>query len=171
MKSVDEKKFEEAINNEYYKKILTKVCHKNLKKICTRDEMRSVMMSTLWSCVQKFNKGRNVKFSSYLYQSIQNNTRRIYKKKAREFNNVNLIDNLHSCLVYDNKSIQEAKDILDSVQDLNPELHKILVQKFYYGMTNKEIGEANGYGKEAARKKLKKAIELCREIVYTTVGR
>jgi hypothetical protein len=34
-------------------------------------------------------------------------------------------------------------------------------------MTNKEIGEANGYGKEAARKKLKKALELCREIVYS----
>jgi DNA-directed RNA polymerase specialized sigma24 family protein len=51
-----------------------------------------------------------------------------------------------------------------SVQDLNPELHKILIQKFYYGMTNKEIGEENGYGKEAARKKLKKALELCREL-------
>lgn len=170
MKSVNEKKFEEAVENEYYRKILTKVCNKNLKRICTKDEIRSVMMSTLWSCIQKFNKNKNVKFSSYLYQSIQNNTRRIYNKKAREFKNVSLIDNLHSVLAYDEKSISEARDILYSVQDLNPELHKILIQKFYYGMTNKEIGEANGYGKEAARKKLKKAIELCREIVYSNVG-
>ena len=52
------------------------------------------------------------------------------------------------------------------MKDLDPELHDILVKKFYYNMTNREIGQANGYGKETARKKVKKAIELCRKIVY-----
>ena len=66
--------------------------------------------------------------------------------------------------------LKEARDILMSVMDKNPELYDILIKKYYYGMTNKEIGQANGYGKEAARKKLKKAIELCRQIVYTNVG-
>ena len=53
---------------------------------------------------------------------------------------------------------------LDALKDKSPELHEIIIQKFYYRMTNKEIGEANGYGKEAARKKLKKALDLCREL-------
>ena len=167
MQSVNEKKFEEAYNNEYNRKIMSKICHANLKGICTTDEMKSVMMSTLWGCIQKFNNKKNVKFSSYLYRSMQNNTRRIYKKKAKQFREVFLIDNYHTSLVVDQKNIQEARDILSSVKDLNPELHNILTQKFYYNMTNKEIGEANGYGKEAARKKLKKALELCREIVYS----
>jgi hypothetical protein len=58
-----------------------------------------------------------------------------------------------------------------SLEDINKELHQIIIQKFYYGMTNKEIGQKNGYGKEAARKKVKKAIELCQEIVYSNMGK
>jgi DNA-directed RNA polymerase specialized sigma24 family protein len=101
---------------------------------------------------------------------MQNNSRRIYKKKVKQFNEVSLIENYHSSLFVDFEAKEEARDILMSVLDKNPELHDILIKKYYYGMTNKEIGEANGYGKEAARKKLKKAIELCRQIVYTNVG-
>jgi RNA polymerase sigma factor (sigma-70 family) len=158
------KRFEEAINNDYYKKIMHKVCNENLKGMATKDEIKSLIMNTLWNCIQKFDDQKKVKFSSYLYRSIQNNSRRIYKNKAKEFRNIEYIENYHSIPDNDFKNKQEARDILMSVVDLNPELHNILVQKFYYNMTNKEIGEANGYGKEAARKKLKKAIELCREL-------
>lgn len=158
------KTFEEAINNEYYKKIMHKVCNENLKGIATKDEIKSLIMNTLWNCIQKFDDNKKVKFSSYLYRSIQNNSRRIYKSKAKEFRNIEYIENYHVIPDNDFKNKQEAKDILMSVVDLNPELHNILIQKFYYNMTNKEIGKANGYGKEAARKKLKKAIELCREL-------
>lgn len=170
MQSVSENKFQEAINNEYYKKIMSKVCKENLKGVCTKDELKSIMMTTLLGCLQKFDDKKNVKFSSYLYRSMQNNTRRIYNKKSKEFNNKEFIDNYHSLVDSDFMVKEEAKDILMSLEDLSPELHKIIVQKFYYGMTNKEIGTANGYGKEAARKKLKKAIELCRQIVYSNVG-
>jgi RNA polymerase sigma factor (sigma-70 family) len=158
------KRFEEAINNDYYKKIMHKVCNENLKGVATKDEIKSLIMNTLWNCIQKFDDQKKVKFSSYLYRSIQNNSRRIYKNKAKEFRNIEYIENYHSIPDNDFKNKQEVRDILMSVVDLNPELHNILVQKFYYNMTNKEIGEANGYGKEAARKKLKKAIELCREL-------
>lgn len=158
------KKFEDAINNDYYKKIMHKVCNENLKGIATKDEIKSLIMNTLWNCIQKFDDSKKVKFSSYLYRSIQNNSRRIYKSKAKEFRNIEYIENYHSIPDNDFKNKQEVRDILMSVVDLNPELHNILIQKFYYNMTNKEIGQANGYGKEAARKKLKKAIELCREL-------
>lgn len=170
MQSVSNKNFEEAINNEYYKKIMNKVCKENLKGICTKDELKSIMMNTLFSCLKKFDKQKNVKFSSYLYRSIQNNSRRIYKNKAKSFKDVSLIDNFHSKLIVDNKAFDEARDILMSVKDKDPVLHDILIKKFYYRMTNKEIGESNGYGKEAARKKLKKALDLCRQIVYSNTG-
>lgn len=164
MQSVNDKKFEEAINNEYYKKIMHKVCNENLKGVCTKDEIKSVIMNTLWGCLQNFNSTKKAKFSSYLYRSIQNNSRRLYKSKARDFQNTEYIDNYHNALSCDFKSKEEARDILMSVKDKNEELYNVLVQKFYYNMTNKEIGEQNGYGKEAARKKLKKALNLCREL-------
>ena len=164
MQCANELKFKDAIENEYYKKIMYKVCSENLKGICTKDEMKSIMMSTLWGCIQKFDPSKKVKFSSYLYRSMQNNSRRVYKKKQKYSKDQEYIENFHNVAKHDNDAKNEARDILMSVQDLNPELHKILIQKFYYGMTNKEIGEENGYGKESARKKLKKALELCREL-------
>lgn len=163
-------KFNEALKNEYYNKILYKVCNVNLKNVCTRDEIKSIIMDTLWNCIDKYDNQKNVKFSSYLYRSIQNNARRVYKKKIKECKEKHLIDNFHSILIKDNRSVEEARDILMSIKDLNEELYDILIYKFYYNMTNKEIGEKNGYGKEAARKKLKKALNLCREIVYNNVG-
>lgn len=165
MQSANNDMFQEAIHNEYYKKILYKVCNENLRDVCTKDEIQSIAMSTLWSCLQKYKTNQNVKFSSYLYRSIQNNSRRLYKKKIKTTKERQLFINQPE-LVFDPKSKEEARDILISVQEKSEELYNILIQKFFYGMTNKEIGQANGYGKEAARKKLKKAIELCREIVY-----
>lgn len=158
--------FQEAINNEYYKKILYKVCNENLRDVCTKDEIQSVALSTLWNCVQKYKANKEVTFSTYLYRSIQNNSRRLYKKKIKTCREKQLFIN-QTDLVFDPDNQEEARDILMSVKSVNQELYNILVQKFFYGMTNKEIGQANGYGKEAARKKLKKAIELCREIVYS----
>lgn len=147
-----------------------KVCNENLRGVATKDEIKSVMMSTMLVCLQKFNDRKNVKFSSYLYRSIQNNSRRLYKKKIKDYKNIEFIENFHSFQDDDYLAKQEARDILMSIQDLNPELYNILIQKYYYGMTNKEIGDKNGYGKEAARKKLKKALSLCRQIVYNNEG-
>jgi len=141
-----------------------KICHKNLRNICSPDEMKAIMQSTLWKCVQQFDETKNAKFSSYLYRSLDNNTRRIYKKsqkvKGRE---VRYIPNVHQ-KVYNTEAITEAKDILLSVKDKNEEYYNILVQKYYYNYTNEEIGKLNGYGKECARKKIKKALDLCRKM-------
>jgi RNA polymerase sigma factor (sigma-70 family) len=168
MQSVN-KEFLEAVENKYYMSILYKVCNTNLKTVCTKDEIKSIALSTLWNCIAKYNSTRGVaKFSSYLYRSAENNTRRLYKKKIKIQNTeIEIQDNYCGKTQENNrKAKEEAFEILDSVKDLDPELHDILVKKFYYNMTNREIGQANGYGKETARKKVKKAIELCRKIVY-----
>ena len=165
MQSANNDIFQEAVRNEYYKKILYKVCNENLRDVCTKDEIQSIAMSTLWNCLQKYKVNPNVKFSSYLYRSIQNNSRRLYKKKIKVAKERQLFTN-QTELIFDPKSAEEARDILMSVKEKDFELYNILIQKFFHGMTNKEIGQSNGYGKEAARKKLKKALELCREIVY-----
>jgi len=165
MQSANNEMFQEAVSNEYYKKILYKVCNENLRDVCSKDEIQSIAMSTLWNCLQKYKINQNVKFSSYLYRSIQNNSRRVYKKKIKVARERQLFSN-QTELIFDPKNVEEARDILMSVKEKDFELYNILIQKFFHGMTNKEIGQSNGYGKEAARKKLKKALELCREIVY-----
>ena len=161
--------FQKALQDKYYMNILYKICNTNLGNVCTRDEIQSIAMSTLWNCIIKYNDKMGVaKFSSYLYTSAERNTRRLYKKKIKAMSNEVELQTYH-CNVKqeeDRKVKQEVFEILESIKDLDLESYDILIKKFYYGMTNKEIGQSNGYGKEAARKKVKKALELCRDIVY-----
>ena len=167
MQSVNEK-FEAAMDNEYYVKILYKICNRNLKTVCSKEEIESLVMSTLWKCVRKYNSSKsNAKFSSYLYRSMENNSRRLYKKKISTVKEKQLYeDTFCRSLVKDESSKREVFEILESLKQKNEEYYNVLVQKFFYNMTNQEIGEANGCGKEWARKKIKKALNLCRKIVY-----
>lgn len=166
MQSVNNNLFQDAISNEYYKKILYKVCNKNLKNVCTKDEIESIAMDTLWNCIQKYKTNDKTKFSSYLYKSIQNNSKRLLDKKIKQRKEKQLIDNYCNDLSYDMSSYYEAREILESLKDVDKKSYDILIQKFYYGMTHREIGEMYGFTKEAARKKIKKALEQCRKIVY-----
>lgn len=166
MQSVSNNLFQDAVNNEYYKKILYKVCNKNLKNVCTKDEIESIAMDTLWNCVKKYKTNDKAKFSSYLYKSIQNNSKRLLSKKIKQNKERQLVDNCHVDPSYDMSSYYEAREILESLKDIDKKSYDILIQKFYYGMTHREIGEFYGFTKEAARKKIKKALEQCRKIVY-----
>ena len=161
--------YEEYSKNETVKKILNKVCNRYLKYVCSKDEIESLKMTTLWKCSKNFNNNTGktkAKFTSYLYKSIKNNAKRLKKKKdQREIQLFDFVD-----VTKYNPDIQIAHDILDSIKELNPELHEILILKYYYRYTNTEIGKIKGYTKEYARIKLKKAIELCRQIVYSNVG-
>lgn len=167
MQSVNDK-FETAMNNEYYTNISYKICNQNLKSVCSKEEIKSLVMSTLWKCVRKFNSSRsNAKFSSYLYRSMENNSRRLYKKKISTIKEKQLYENtLPKSLISNDTAKREVFEILESLKQRNQEYYNVLVQKFFYNMTNQEIGEANGCGKEWARKKIKKALNLCRRIVY-----
>jgi RNA polymerase sigma factor (sigma-70 family) len=158
--------FEKAMKDEYYNNIMYKICRKNLASVCTAEEIDSVVMSTLWKCIKKYDPSKSkAKFSSYLYRSIANNSVRFYKKKISTRKEKQLIESNLPVFV-DESAKKEAFEILESVKEINPEYYNILIQKFYYGMTNAEIGKANGYGKESARKKIKKALKMCRDIVY-----
>ena len=168
MQSVNEK-FDQAAENKYYINIMYRIANKNLLSVCTKEEIKCIVMSTLWKCVSQYDPQKSkAQFSSYLYKSIENNTRRIYKNKIKIKNSeVELHPFYYSKKQETNdKSKQEAFEILESIKDLDKELYDILISKFYYNMTNQEIGKLNGYGKETARKKVKKAIELARKIVY-----
>lgn len=161
-------KFEEYCKNEFIKRLMVKVCRRYLKFVCTEDEMESLRMSTLWRCVNNFHEieGSKAKFTSYLYRSIKNNAKKLKKEKSeREVQIFDFID----CTDY-NPDIEEAHDILESLKVVNKESYDILIQKYFYQYTYAEIGQLNGYSGEYARLKIKKAIKLCRKIVYSKVG-
>lgn len=155
--------FDESLKSVDYSRILKKVSCRKLRGLYSKEEIESTMMTTLWKCVKGYNKNKNVKFTTYLYFSIRRNVNRLYSKKIKSLKDRQLIENLHA---YNDNNKREVFEILESVKDINKESYDILIQKFYYNMTNREIGEIYGCTGEAARKKVKKALELCRKIVY-----
>ena len=146
--------FEEYWNSSDVQNIMNKVANR-YKNAIDFDDIESIKMQTLWKCIDKYDPTRGTKFTSYLYQQITFAFKNKLKKKRIEFNNESLekVDTR-------NKSRMEVFDILTG---LDPELRDVLDKRFYHNMTMVEIGKSNGYSRETARRRLKKAIKMCQK--------
>ena len=118
------------------------------------DELDSIKMLTLWNCIKKYNPNKGVKFTSFLYSYLTYACKNELKKKSREYG----CDNLEA--VDERNNWRDLGDIIDG---LPPEIAKVLEQRFVYSMTMNEIGFANGYSRETARRRLMHAIQVCKK--------
>ena len=144
--------FEEAHKSIDNKRIMDKVASK-YSRIIDPDELESLKLITLWECTKNYDPSRNMKFTSYLYQQLGYKIKNTIKKLSREFTNSSI----------ESPSLpKENFDIL--VDGLSPEAQSILKQKFLKNMTMEEIGTANGYSRETARRKVKKALTQFQKI-------
>jgi RNA polymerase sigma factor (sigma-70 family) len=118
------------------------------------DDISSISLTTLWRCTQKYDPDRKAKFTSYLYQQLNYAFKNQLKKnsKKRDYATEDIEK------VYHDYSGSEAFDILNSIP---PESAEILRQRYYGNMTIQEIGEANGYSRETARRRINQAIDEC----------
>jgi RNA polymerase sigma factor (sigma-70 family) len=121
------------------------------------DEIDSIKMDILWNCIKKYDSTRGSKFTSYLYQQLSFAFRSRVKKKKREYSSDYVEDNT-PCL-----KTQSDMNCYDILEGLPQDISYIIKQRFMENMTMKEIGSANGYSRETARRKLLKAVKICRE--------
>jgi RNA polymerase sigma factor (sigma-70 family) len=153
-----DKTFEDYLKDSNITNIIHTVSNKFIKSIDPHD-ISSISMATLWRCVQRYDKTKGTKFTSYLYQQLLYAFKNELKKRKLEF----CCDSLEK--ISDEKTKQEAFDILNS---LPQKTKKLLEQRYYDNMTMTEIAEANGYSRETARRRLKNAITTCEKMVKTT---
>tara|TARA_R110000824_G_C15231618_1_gene678631 strand:- start:11301 stop:11750 length:450 start_codon:yes stop_codon:yes gene_type:complete len=144
--------FEEAHKSIDNKRIMDKVGSR-YSKIIDPDELESLKLITLWECTKNYDPSRNMKFTSYLYQQLGFKIKNTIKKLSREFTN-------SSIETY--SFPKERFDIL--IDGLNSESKSVLRQKFLNNMTMEEIGVANGYSRETARRKVKRALSQFQKI-------
>ena len=121
------------------------------------DEIDSIKMDILWDCINKYDPTRGSKFTSYLYQQLSFAFRSRVKKKKKEYSSEFVRDNT-PCL-----KTQSDTNCYDILEGLPLDVSSIIKQRFVENMTMKEIGNANGYSRETARRKLLKAVKICRE--------
>lgn len=153
-----DKNFEEYWKSIDIQNIMNKVASRYRNAI-DFDDIESIKMQTLWKCIDKYDPNRGTKFTSYLYQQITFAFKNKLKKKRVEFNSGSL-----EKVDIKNKS---RMDVLDILIGLDPEMRDILNKRFYYNMTMVEIGQSNGYSRETARRRLEKAIKICKKNCLT----
>ena len=59
--------------------------------------------------------------------------------------------------------VRSGHEMYDMIDGLPPDIAKVLEQRFVYSMTMNEIGSANGYSRETARRRLINAIQVCKK--------
>jgi len=143
-----DKNFDEAYKNIDYKRIMDKVCSGYSRSV-DPDELSSIRLNTLWECLKKYDPTRGAKFTSYLYQQLTFAIKNSLKKRKREFTNIPI-----------EKYKNETENISLVLSDLPDEYSNLLRQKYLGNMTMEEIGKENGYSRETARRKIKKALNL-----------
>jgi RNA polymerase sigma factor (sigma-70 family) len=147
------KRFEDKWNDNNVRNIMNKVSNRYKQNI-DFDDIESIQMQTLWKCIEKYDPERGTKFTSYVYQQLSYALKNKVKKKRNEFN-VEEFDKAD--FNYANKL-----EVMDIVGDLEEDDKQVIEQRFYHNMTMKEIGRANGYSRETARRRLKKALNFCK---------
>ena len=117
-------------------------------------------MITLWKCRDKYDPTRGAKFTSYLYQQLSFAFKNELKKKKQML----YLDNFQLDFAKsDSKYRDTRREFTDVLTGLPDEISGILKQRFLGNMTMVEIAKANGYSRETARRRLKKAVKMCRK--------
>ena len=147
-----DKTFEEYWNSSDIQNIMNKVANR-YKNAVDFDDIESIKMQTLWRCMDKYDPDRGTKFTSYIYQQLSFAFKNKIKKKRRECN-VESIENV-------DRKLQGRMEVKDILMGLNSEYTDIIHKRYYQNMTMMEIGKSNGYSRETARRRLKKAIKIC----------
>lgn len=142
------------ISDHNIKALMNSVCSKYSKNI-DHDQIESIKLITLWECIKKYNKDKGAKFTSFLYQRLDFALRNELKKKRKEFN--------FEDRDYGTKIEIKNNSFNELVDGLSTEDARLLSQKYIHNMTMVEIGEANGYSRETARRKINNAKKVCEQ--------
>ena len=62
-------------------------------------------------------------------------------------------------------SFSIKNEVFDILESLPSGMKTLLEQRFFHNMTMTEIADENGYSRETARRRLKKAIRMCKNLV------
>ena len=166
----------ELLEHPHINGIIYQVFNK-YKRTIDLDELDSIKMTILWDCANRYDPSKGAEFTTFLYQQLAFACKNELKKKKNEFN-FNNLDTLKNMGIKTttnrdkaesvsnkirDRSMRSGHEMYDMIDGLPPDIAKVLEQRFVYSMTMNEIGSANGYSRETARRRLINAIQVCKK--------
>lgn len=164
---ITDKDLQQALRNPDYRNLIDAVISKYKYHLCDA-AIENCVTKAIWMCLQNYNSERKAKFSTVLYRYLSNELKReirfnteyhrVMKKHQAGDIFEELVDNKDSSLQY------EVRDCLEQI----PDKHRDIIYKYYFdNMTLQEIGNHNGYTREAARKNIASALESFKKVWNT----
>jgi len=106
--------------------------------------------------VSNYDESKGAKFTTYLHNQLNYAFKSELKKQRPDHH----LGDIHSDVKQKENCSREVHDL---VSGLPNHISRILMQRFLYNMTMVEIGKANGYSRETARRRLRNAIKICKK--------
>ena len=147
-KVIDDIEFEEALKNMDNKLIMEKAVS-SFRRTIESDELHRCKLIALWEAMQKWNpEGR--KFTSFLYQKVRWECLKVVQQKKK-----------HPCypLIRDEAGYPTS-DFNELIEILPDDMQDVLVKRYVYQMTLREISQYYGSCHETVRRKINKALKI-----------
>ena len=162
-KTINNEALEEAYKNLDYIKIMARAARQcNAKEVLSIEEIESCKLTGLLKSLEGWTQESGIKFTTYLYKRVQwecfyeaDKVNKYYKKHKPfdESGQKTLKWSIQEFMKSEGR--EEVKDVIEL---LSEQSLKLIRQRFYENMTFNEIGEANGYTYETARKNVRKIL-------------
>ena len=164
MRKVTNEELQKALNNQDNINVMNKICMK-YTGIIPYEELERCKLISVWQAIERYDPARGkCKFTSFLCNRVfWECQKQLYEiQKTKKIPKSDSASSLISEICGYEQSLDyiEVSELLDK---LDEDSRDIIFQRFYESKTAKEIGEANGYGRETARRRILQALEKLKQ--------
>ena len=153
-KIVSNEDFEKALKNSKNRLIMEKACAPFRRSI-DRDELYRCQLMALWNSLSDWNPNRGTQFGSFLYQRVRWTCLKVVNEQKNSPLNNFTIEKTE-------KKLFKTDELLEN---LPYDLKDIVIKRYIFGMTLREISEIYQCCHETVRRKIKKALKIVKKNV------
>ncbi len=156
MRQVTDEEFEKAYSNQDNRNIIEAVTKKYANKL-SKDTQKSCGMYGLWRCIQNHDDKYGRKFTTSLFIHVDWECKReLSSMKKKSLSSLGDQDETIP-------SPSSSGDLSEMIESLPDNQKEIIKQRFCENRTLEEIGNNQGYSKEAARQNINKILSKLRD--------
>ena len=124
------------------------------------EECVSDVFFELYRCRDKIDLSKG-SLKTFLLRIAERQAIKYYERKTDKFDKISLQEQLE-------KGEEPLSDHnVEAIKGLGEPTASIVIQKYYYGMTAKEIGQRAGLSKNAVEKRLKRGLEKLKTVLQS----